>query len=432
MTRGKRNMNVYKTNDVFVPGGFPKLTYISRSERSLEESLREGKENLCKLITLTGPTKCGKTVLTRNIFPRSDVVWLDGGTFSDEISLWSEINSQLDTFTDTQKSTSDSSTDESQKEVLGEGRVPLLTVSGKASSTRGKIRTQEQTHSRSLNAKSVAISSLRDTQKPLIIDDFHYLSRDIQGSVIRALKALISEGLPVVILAIPHKRYDALRVEREMTGRIKQIQVPGWEKDELIKIAKKGFPLLNIEISRKIETRISEEALESPHLMQDFCREICHSKKIQETSKNKVILDEDVKLNDIFIDVAQTTGRTMFEKLKRGPRQRSDRIQRTLKNGAKTDIYGVVLQALANIKPGIETINYEDLRASIREVLKDSSPKRHEVSRVLDQMAIISASDESSTPVIDWEKEENRLHITDPFFAYYLRWGKIETAIKSK
>jgi len=122
----------------------------------------------------------------------------------------------------------------------------------------------------------------------------------------------------------------------------------------------------------------------------------------------------------------------MFEKLKRGPRQRSDRIQRTLKNGAITDIYGVVLQALANIKPGIETINYEDLRASIREVLKDSSPKRHEVSRVLDQMAIISASDESSTPVIDWEKEENRLHITDPFFAYYLRWGKIETAIKSK
>ena len=122
----------------------------------------------------------------------------------------------------------------------------------------------------------------------------------------------------------------------------------------------------------------------------------------------------------------------MFEKLKRGPRQRSDRIQRTLKNGAITDIYGVVLQALANIKPGIETINYEDLRASIREVLEDSSPKRHEVSRVLDQMAIISASDESSTPVIDWEKEENRLHITDPFFAYYLRWGKIETAIKSK
>jgi len=170
-------MNVYKTNDVFVPGGFPKLTYISRSERSLEESLREGKENLCKLITLTGPTKCGKTVLTRNIFPRSDVVWLDGGTFSDEISLWSEINSQLDTFTDTQKSTSDSSTDESQTELFGEGGCLFLKASGKASSTRGKIRTQEQTHSRSLNAKSVAISSLRDTQKPLIIDDFHYYSR---------------------------------------------------------------------------------------------------------------------------------------------------------------------------------------------------------------------------------------------------------------
>ncbi len=34
-------------------------------------------------------------------------------------------------------------------------------------------------------------------------------------------------------------------------------------------------------------------------------------------------------------------------------------------------------------------------------------------------MSKIAISDESSTPVIDWEKEEKVLHITDPFFAFF-------------
>jgi len=40
-------------------------------------------------------------------------------------------------------------------------------------------------------------------------------------------------------------------------------------------------------------------------------------------------------------------------------------------------------------------------------------------------MAKISANDESSTPVLDWDKEERILHVTDPFFAFYLRWGQL-------
>jgi hypothetical protein len=40
-------------------------------------------------------------------------------------------------------------------------------------------------------------------------------------------------------------------------------------------------------------------------------------------------------------------------------------------------------------------------------------------------MATIAATDQSSTPVIDFEEEEKKLHITDPFFAFYLRWGEL-------
>lgn len=52
-------------------------------------------------------------------------------------------------------------------------------------------------------------------------------------------------------------------------------------------------------------------------------------------------------------------------------------------------------------------------------------PQLHEVARVLKHMATIAATDRSSTPVIEFEEAEKKLHITDPFFAFYLRWGDL-------
>jgi hypothetical protein len=121
--------------------------------------------------------------------------------------------------------------------------------------------------------------------------------------------------------------------------------------------------------------------------------------------------------------VAEGTAKVVFDKLAKGPRQRTDRKQRLLKNGETADIYGVTLYALASLDPGLNTIEYEKLRSAMREVLDENVPQAQEVIRVLTQMAKIATTDEASTPVLDWEEEEQKLHITDPYFAFYLKWG---------
>jgi hypothetical protein len=209
---------------------------------------------------------------------------------------------------------------------------------------------------------------------PLIIDDFHYLNRDFQGNIIRALKPLIFEGLPVILIAIPHRRYDAVKVEREMTCRLEPIPIPTWDVDELLKIPIEGFPLLNIVVSEGVYDRLAQEAYGSPHLMQEFCRELCKEREIEETVKNKVTIRN--LSNDLFQHVAQNTGKVIFDKLAKGPRQRSDRIQRQLKSGSSADIYKVTLLGLARLRPGMDTIEYETLRLAIREILSDNKPMR--------------------------------------------------------
>ncbi|HLP98638.1 MAG TPA: hypothetical protein VK149_09355 [Sideroxyarcus sp.] len=418
-----------KASKVFVPGGMPQHTYVNRAERDLETKLKSVSDNLCKLAVLTGSTKSGKTVLTNRLFPRldSDNVWIDGGTIATENDLWTAILDSIDGYSNSEVTDSEESGQSLSGSAEAEIGVPFVAKGkGTVGTSLSRKQTEGRKNSLALSPRAAAISQLRESGKTLIIDDFHYLNRKFQGEVIRALKPLIFEGDAVIIIAIPHRRYDAVKVEREMTARVESIPVPVWSKDELKEIAETGFPLLNVVIEPAVVERFASESYGSPHLMQEFCRALCNQENIIETSDATIRIS---RLNeDLFRKIAEGTGKVVFDKLGKGPRQRSDRKPRRLRNGDSADIYRVVLLALAKLAPGMEKVDYESLRAAIRDILASEIPQAHEVSRVLDKMAEIASSDEASTPVIDWLKSDQELHITDPFFAFFLKWGGVNQA----
>ena len=416
-------MKEYRTNQVFIPGGIPQFTYVERAERKIVENIEETKDHLCKIVTLTGQTKSGKSVMAQKVFPDTEPenVWIEGGITNEEDDLWSQIVSKLGVWTEQSEGENKGTTSKISGEIGGEANAFLAKGQAKTGTGLDHSRTNKRSRGRTLSAKTVALENLPKSASALIIDDFHYLPRDTQGSVVRALKPLIFRGFPVVLIAIPHRRFDAIKVERELTGRVFNIEVPYWDTDELEEISNLGFPLLNVEVDKDVLNQFTSEAFGSPHLMQEFCRQLCRDKGIKQTDKNKVSIEE--MPTGLFERVAEGTGRTVFEKLAQGPRQRSDRIQRQLRSGMSVDIYKLVLLALANLKPGMSAIQYEDLRGAIRDLVSEALPQAHEISRVLDKMSEIASSDEASTPVIDWQQPDQLLHVTDPFFAFFMRWG---------
>jgi chloramphenicol 3-O-phosphotransferase len=234
-------MGEYRYTEVFVPGGFPLHTYNPRLDLRLEDRVRQVLENLCKLVIVTGHTKSGKTVLVRNILPREDAVWVDGGAVGAEEDFWTTVIDQLDLFqgTDVGKD----KTTGAEFEAKGKVGANFLVAKGEAE-LGGKLSTERAASSgksRSVSSRVVALKGLASAGRALVIDDFHYLPRELQGDVIRALKPLIFDGLPVVIIAIPHRRYDAVKVEREMTGRILPVSIPPWSEEELSYIPLTGF-----------------------------------------------------------------------------------------------------------------------------------------------------------------------------------------------
>lgn len=417
-----------KYTDVFVPGGFPRHTYNPRLSLDLERKVGQVSENLCKLVTVTGHTKSGKTVLVRQVLPPEGSVWIDGGQVGgNEEDFWQTTLEKLDLY---QSKTVEERSDR-ESEIITSGRagahvLGIVKAEGEIGGKLAALTGSTVSKQRTTSSKSTALRALSKRRIPLIVDDFHYLPRSLQATLIRTLKPLVFDGVPVVVVAIPHRRYDAIRVEKEMTGRVIPIEIPPWSNDDLSYIPVAGFRLLGTSLEQHVIDLLCEEAIGSPHLMQDFCRGICEELELDNAKVPLILTVNDEQLDATFRKIADGIGKPIFEKLARGPRQRADRKPRGLKDGRTVDIYRLVLHALASLKPALVTLEYEDLRSAIRAVSADQIPQLQEVARVLKHMSDIASTDESSSPVIDFEEKEKRLHVTDPFFAFYLRRGNLD------
>lgn len=414
--------NTSNAYEIFVPGGMPKFTYIERSEKEIIKKIRKSKHNLCKIVTVTGQTKSGKTVLVKKEFPSEDSsnIWINAGSITNEDDIWDRVIVKLGGWTSTEESSGSGASTMVGANVSGTINALVAKGGGGASLNHTDSSQNSQKTSRAISSKSTATTLISSKKPNIIIDDFHYLPKETQASFVRAVKELVFDGICVILIAIPHRRYDAINVEKEMTGRVENINIPVWSVDELKEIPVTGFNLLNMSITSQTVEELASQSIGSPHLMQEFCRAVCDGNDIFDRSEEHLSIDNIEQ--SLFRGIADSYGKSMFEKLAKGPRQRTDRIVRTLKNGEGVDIYRAVLLALAKMKPGVQTIEYEELRGYIKEIVATSVPQAHEVSRVMEEMAKIAAKEQGAVPVIEWEKEDRKLHITDPFFAFYLRW----------
>lgn len=407
--------------EVFIAGGMPRVTYNPRNSLKLEDTLNEYLDNGYKLISVTGPTKSGKTVLVNKVIPIDSCILISGGSITQDADFWNIILDELGISVPDSLTMAKLSKDTTSATVST--GLNLFGFAAKVGLAGGEEEERTKGHSfkRLTSSKQRAIKALEEQLPVIIIDDFHYIQQSVQQQIIRALKQPIFNGLRVIIIAVPHRAYDALKVETEMTGRVTQLSIKLWELEELKQIAYSGFKELNINCSDEIISTFAKESFGSPNLMQEFCLRLCKKNNIIETQKETKELVFNNK-NEFFEDVVNSvTSKVAFERLAKGPRQRADRIQRKLTSGEVVDIYSAILHAIAETGPNT-VITYEELRKSLRKVMQDDLPKGNEITRVLSKMDEIAKTLQGE-PVIDWDKDDTRLFISDPYFAFYLKWA---------
>ncbi len=411
-----------KVTEVFTPGTLPTYTYYERPNRNLEEALLSAVDTPGMIAAVSGPSKSGKTVLCESVIGLNSMLLVTGGGVDSEATFWQRIRSKLKI----PAGTSTSATDTKSREIGTSATGGLgFVIKGEAGVT-GTIGRGEQAQS-TLQFDGVSgvdlLEAVRTNHKTLVVDDFHYINRDIQASLVEQFKEAARAGCTIVVVSVPHRSDDAIRANPDLRGRLRLVEVSYWTEDELRNIPQLGFPILNIEVDSKITKRFATESLSSPQLMQSLCLDLCRVKSIDDQLQEKKALtvnNED--LDRVLKGVATaSSGQTALDILEKGPRVRgTERKTYKLKDGLEGDVYTVVLRAIASGEPRL-TLKYPEIRLRVEEITAGEPPSGSSIVSTLTQMDE-AAQQMRQDRVLEWDEDKETLNFPDPYFLYFLRW----------
>ncbi len=395
---------------MFVAGGQPTITYIERSAEHVELKLARAIATPNQIVSLSGPTKTGKTVLCRRLLGDRQFVWMDGGQVKDADSFWRRVAAELDIPDSTETGSQNAST------ISGQVGAPLVLSAGGS-----QLYQSSRIEKRALSSLGSALSHMTSNKIMLVIDDFHYIEEDVRTELMRNVKGSVFAGLKVILLSVTHRVFDAIKAESELTGRFTAISLPHWTDADLLRIPSKGFAELGTKYPDAVIDTLVKESQENPFLMQKFCWEVCFDLKIEHRKLlGNYEVPSNYDLTSMFQRLSLDAGLPIYQKLAAGPQSRKVRAKRPLKTGGVADIYQAILLALAKSGPQAVT-SYEQLRTSLTEILAEQIPQKHEITSALKHLALISRK-MGAESAVDWDDNNREINLVDPYLRFYLRW----------
>lgn len=437
-----------KVGHVFVPGKLPAVTYNPRKELNLEDDLQDYLDETGSILTVAGPTKTGKSVLVKHVV--QNPVWVDGQGIDSTAILWGLIADELGAYHRVQVGEDHGQTGGGEMSSEG-GILGVAKIGGKAAYSATDSVTSQFGADRPM--PSVARQALKASGRALVIDDFHFISRPIQREIVRALKPLVFAGIAVIFISISHRVQDVITAEPDMSGRVVPLSVKFWDTEDLLFIAREGFAALNVrDESQKLATKLAAESFGSPHLMQRFCRELCKLNDVRSSQTHTKDLLAPDDWASFFQAQTDPASRDWFDRLISGPQERGNKRTQWQTTTGTLDSYGLTLLGIAKTGPLLE-ITKEAIRTAVEAEVVGAGPAANQITRALQHLSRIAAKrmterrpteDELDAesggesdmvpdvqPVLEYMEDEtnSRLHISDPFFAFFLRWGSEQVLI---
>src|SRR5215208_3035887 len=116
----------YAATDVFTPTGVPSVTYVYRQEHDLESQLRLAVKTPGLIVSLSGPSKSGKTVLINKVIPKEDLIPVSGASIRSPEMLWDRVLSWMDAPSETAMKSGLTTTGEVSGKAGGKAGIPLI------------------------------------------------------------------------------------------------------------------------------------------------------------------------------------------------------------------------------------------------------------------------------------------------------------------
>lgn len=417
---------ILSAHDVFTPGAFPEHTYVARGEEDLEEKLRFALRTKGQIVSLSGPSKSGKTVLVEKVVGKDALVPVVGAGVREPEQIWTRVLDWMDL--PIERAGNAVSTLQTSARAGAKAAGSAVVVSGEATGhlQTGMTKVTGTAEKKVRRGLEQVVDEVGGSDFVVLVDDFHYMPRDVQVEVAKQLKEAARRDVRIVTAAVPHRADDVVRANPELRGRVTAVDVPYWDTADLVRIAEAGFSALNVEISPASAERLARESAGSPQLMQALCLYACFVLGTTErlpTRTAKTLTNADhtkvCKLTSTVCDF-----RSLVEVLDSGPRTRgAERRTYRFQDGTNGDVYRVVLRAIA-AEPLALSFSYDELVERVRAVCEGEAPPGSSIASAITHMEKLAIDQLPTHRVIEWDEGKQILHIPDPYFLFYLRWSE--------
>ena len=408
-----------RATSVFTPTDIPTFTYVERRNRNYENDLRRAFDIPKMIVSVSGPSKSGKTTLIRKVVTQDNLIHIYGANVKAPDDLWTNVLAWMGGPIETTETSGSKSGGTLSVAAGGEVGIPLV---AKGQGTAQGAATHE---SNSSVSKKIAISLLDQIVKEIgnsdfviFIDDFHYIERSVREEIGKQIKAAAELGVRICTASVPHRADDVVRSNTELRGRVTAIDMAYWSVEELEEIAYRGFRELNVDLAPKLLRALASEAFGSPQLMQAISLNFCFEMNIGEKLETHIRLDEtETTIRKVLERTSTTTDfSTMLTALHAGPKQRgTERKRFEFADNTTGDVYRCVLLAIKEDPPAL-SLSYEQILNRAAKICKGDTPVGSSISESLKQMDGLAKVVQTAS-VIEWD--ENVLDIVEPYFLFF-------------
>lgn len=415
-----------KATEVFTPGSFPQHTYVERSGERLEQQLRDAVDTPGQIVSLVGPSKSGKTVLVERVVGKDELITITGAGIREPEDVWRRVLDWIGAPVAETRTASTSGT--AGVEAGTSGTASLFGLAKATGELKGGVevghgREKSKTHERT--GLPQVIKEIGGSDFVVLVDDFHYMPREVQAETAKTLKEAVRLGVKVCTAAVRHRGDDLVRANPELRGRVRAIDLEYWNSSDLGLIARRGFAELGAQVGEQAIARLVQEAAGSPQLMQLLCLNACFVLGI----RSKPALDAEFRLDSEKLRAvleqasASTDFRSLADVLDAGPKTRgTERKFYTFRDSVKGDVYRCVLKALAADPPRL-SFSYDELLQRTVGVCVGDSPVGSSVVGTCVHMSRLALEKFPNERAIDWDDQKQILDIPDPYLLFYLRWS---------
>ncbi len=412
-------------SEVFGVSRDPVCSYIERDavDVALENALRGTRQ-----IIIYGSSKQGKTALLQRHLAhdrRITVHCVPPMTAEDLYrsflrQLNIEIVSERTTETNREVSTSISARFTAMLPFFGGGEAEAK-GEAKGGTTEGSTRQTVEFNLAVAQDVGELLLKVGGAELFYVLENFHYLSDEMQRQFAFDLRTFEEMGLRFVILGVWKERNRLVQYNGDLQDRLAEVPVEPWEIQDFERVVATGSPFLNVTFEQSLTDTIFQQAHGSIAVVQELLKKLCEKSGALEYSPVPVNINDRVLLLEAISEkVSEYSAKHVrsLESIAAGSRTR-----RATENVAALYLpyYFVkvmVFRTYAELKDGVERKTLLELIQAQHSV--PDNVRIADVSGMLRRLASLQVKAKIVPPLFDYDPGTRRVKVVDSTLYFFV------------